>query len=102
MKSGRRDKAEGFVDKSAGRILEAFSKLTGKRSAGAKGKRPGAAAGGGPRRAAQSGGREGKGAAPACSPLGLVREPDSRNRRQPTDAGRDRLEPAAIARSQEQ
>jgi uncharacterized protein YjbJ (UPF0337 family) len=38
MKSGRRDKAEGFVGKSAGRILEAFSKLTGKRSAGAKGK----------------------------------------------------------------
>jgi hypothetical protein len=44
MKSGRRDKAEGFVDKSAGRILEAFSKLTGKRSAGAKGKRLGPAA----------------------------------------------------------
>jgi uncharacterized protein YjbJ (UPF0337 family) len=38
MKSGSRDKAEGFVDKTAGRILEAFSKLTGKRSAGAKGK----------------------------------------------------------------
>jgi uncharacterized protein YjbJ (UPF0337 family) len=38
MKSGSRDKAEGFVDKFAGRILEAFSKLTGRRSAGAKGK----------------------------------------------------------------
>lgn len=38
MKSGSRDKAEGFVDRVAGRILEAFSKLTGKRSAGAKGK----------------------------------------------------------------
>ena len=38
MKSGRRDKTEGFIDKSAGRILEAFSKLTGRRSAGAKGK----------------------------------------------------------------
>jgi uncharacterized protein YjbJ (UPF0337 family) len=38
MKSRRRDKAEGFVDKSAGRILEAFSKLTGRRSAGVKGK----------------------------------------------------------------
>jgi uncharacterized protein YjbJ (UPF0337 family) len=37
MKSGRRDKAEGLVDKSAGRILEGFSKLTGNRSAGAKG-----------------------------------------------------------------
>jgi uncharacterized protein YjbJ (UPF0337 family) len=37
-KSGRRDKAEGAVDTVAGRILEAFSKLTGNRSAGAKGK----------------------------------------------------------------
>jgi uncharacterized protein YjbJ (UPF0337 family) len=35
MKSGSRDKAEGFVDKFAGRILEAFSELTGRRSAGA-------------------------------------------------------------------
>jgi uncharacterized protein YjbJ (UPF0337 family) len=38
VKSGRRDKAEGAIDKVAGRVLEAFSKLTGKRSAGAKGK----------------------------------------------------------------
>jgi uncharacterized protein YjbJ (UPF0337 family) len=38
MKSRSRDKAEGTVDKFAGRILEAFSKLTGKRSTGAKGK----------------------------------------------------------------
>jgi uncharacterized protein YjbJ (UPF0337 family) len=38
MKSRSRDKAEGFVDKLAGRILEAYAKLTGKRSAGAKGK----------------------------------------------------------------
>lgn len=38
MKSGSRDKAEGFVDRVAGRILEMWSKLTGKRSAGAKGK----------------------------------------------------------------
>jgi uncharacterized protein YjbJ (UPF0337 family) len=38
MKSARRDTAEGFVDKTAGRILEAFSKLTGRSSAGAKGK----------------------------------------------------------------
>jgi uncharacterized protein YjbJ (UPF0337 family) len=37
-KSSRRDKAEGTVDKIAGRALEAFSKLTGNRSAGAKGK----------------------------------------------------------------
>jgi uncharacterized protein YjbJ (UPF0337 family) len=37
-KWGRRDKAEGAVDKVAGRVLEAFSKLTGNRSAGAKGK----------------------------------------------------------------
>jgi hypothetical protein len=34
MKSGSRDRAGGFVDKAAGRILEAFSKLTGRRSAG--------------------------------------------------------------------
>ena len=37
-KSARRDKAEGALDKLAGRVLEAFSKLTDKRSAGAKGK----------------------------------------------------------------
>jgi uncharacterized protein YjbJ (UPF0337 family) len=38
MKSKSRDKAEGTVDKIAGRVMEAFSKLTGNRSAGAKGK----------------------------------------------------------------
>ena len=38
MKSGSRDRAEGFVDRVAGRILEMWSKLTGRRSAGAKGK----------------------------------------------------------------
>jgi uncharacterized protein YjbJ (UPF0337 family) len=38
MKSRSRDKAEGFMDKVAARVLEAYSKLTGKRSAGAKGK----------------------------------------------------------------
>lgn len=38
LKSGSRDRAEGFVDKVAGRILEAFSKLTGRRFTGAKGK----------------------------------------------------------------
>jgi uncharacterized protein YjbJ (UPF0337 family) len=38
MKSRSRDKAEGTVDKVAGRVLELFSKLTGKRSSGAKGK----------------------------------------------------------------
>jgi uncharacterized protein YjbJ (UPF0337 family) len=37
-KSARRNKAEGGLDKLAGRVLEAFSKLTGNRSAGAKGK----------------------------------------------------------------
>ena len=38
MKSGSRDTAEGTVDKIAGRVLEAFSKLTGNRSADAKGR----------------------------------------------------------------
>jgi uncharacterized protein YjbJ (UPF0337 family) len=38
MKSRSRDKAEGTLDKVAGRVLEVFSKLTGKRSSGAKGK----------------------------------------------------------------
>ena len=38
MKSARRDKTEGTFDKIAGRVLEAFGKLTGNRSAGAKGK----------------------------------------------------------------
>lgn len=38
LKSASRDRTEGFVDRAAGRILEAFSKLTGRRSAGAKGK----------------------------------------------------------------
>ena len=37
-KSSRRDKAEGMLDRVAGRLLEAFSKLTGKRSTKAKGK----------------------------------------------------------------
>ena len=37
-KSARRDKASGGLDKIGGRILEAFSKLTGKRSTRAKGK----------------------------------------------------------------
>jgi uncharacterized protein YjbJ (UPF0337 family) len=37
-KSARRNKAEGTLDKVAGRALELFSKLTGNRSAGAKGK----------------------------------------------------------------
>ena len=38
MKSGSRDRAEGFVDRVAGRVLDLWSKLTGRRSAGAKGK----------------------------------------------------------------
>jgi uncharacterized protein YjbJ (UPF0337 family) len=38
MKSGSRDRAEGFVDRVAGRVLELWSKLTGRRSAGATGK----------------------------------------------------------------
>lgn len=38
MKSASRDKAGGLFDKIAGRILQAFSKLTGKRSTGVKGK----------------------------------------------------------------
>lgn len=37
-KTARRDKAEGGLDKLAGRVLEAWGKLTGNRSAGAKGK----------------------------------------------------------------
>jgi uncharacterized protein YjbJ (UPF0337 family) len=51
-KSARRDKVEGAVDRLAGRVLEAFSKLTGKRSAGAKGK---AARGRGAARSAKGG-----------------------------------------------
>jgi uncharacterized protein YjbJ (UPF0337 family) len=38
MKSARRDKAEGAVDRIAGRVAEAIGKLTGNRSMGAKGK----------------------------------------------------------------
>jgi uncharacterized protein YjbJ (UPF0337 family) len=37
-KSAKRNKAEGNLDKLGGRVLEAWSKLTGNRSAGAKGK----------------------------------------------------------------
>lgn len=37
-KSRRRNKAEGTLDKLAGRLLEAFSKVTGRRSTAAKGK----------------------------------------------------------------
>jgi uncharacterized protein YjbJ (UPF0337 family) len=38
MKSARRNKAEGGLDKIAGRVLEAVGKITGKRSTRAKGK----------------------------------------------------------------
>jgi uncharacterized protein YjbJ (UPF0337 family) len=38
MRSARKDRAAGKVDTIAGRVLEAFGKLTGNRSAGAKGK----------------------------------------------------------------
>jgi uncharacterized protein YjbJ (UPF0337 family) len=38
MKSGRRDKAEGTIDRIAGRVLEAVGRVTGKRSTKAKGK----------------------------------------------------------------
>jgi uncharacterized protein YjbJ (UPF0337 family) len=38
MRSARKDKAAGTADSIGGRILEAFGKLTGNRSAGAKGK----------------------------------------------------------------
>jgi uncharacterized protein YjbJ (UPF0337 family) len=38
MKSARRNKAEGGLDKIAGRVLDAVGKLTGKRSTRAKGK----------------------------------------------------------------
>jgi uncharacterized protein YjbJ (UPF0337 family) len=37
-KSARRNKSEGALDKVGGRIMEAFSKLTGNRKSGAKGK----------------------------------------------------------------
>lgn len=37
-KSANRNKAEGALDKVAGRALELFSKVTGNKSAGAKGK----------------------------------------------------------------
>jgi uncharacterized protein YjbJ (UPF0337 family) len=37
-KSARRDKAEGTLDRVAGRALELWSKVTGKRSTAAKGK----------------------------------------------------------------
>jgi uncharacterized protein YjbJ (UPF0337 family) len=51
-KSRRRDKAEGTLDKLAGRVLEAFSKLTGRRSTAAKSK---AARGRGRARSGKSG-----------------------------------------------
>jgi uncharacterized protein YjbJ (UPF0337 family) len=38
MRSSRQDTIRGGIDKIAGRVLEAFGKLTGNRSAGAKGK----------------------------------------------------------------
>jgi uncharacterized protein YjbJ (UPF0337 family) len=37
-KSARRDKAEGTLDRIGGRVLEAISKITGKKSTAAKGK----------------------------------------------------------------
>jgi uncharacterized protein YjbJ (UPF0337 family) len=38
MRSARQDRAAGKADGLAGRLLEAFAKLTGNRSAAAKGK----------------------------------------------------------------
>jgi uncharacterized protein YjbJ (UPF0337 family) len=38
MRSHRRDKAEGTLDKVGGRVMEAFAKLTGRHGTGAKGK----------------------------------------------------------------
>jgi uncharacterized protein YjbJ (UPF0337 family) len=38
MRSARQDTIRGAIDRMAGRVLEAFSKLTGNRSAGVKGK----------------------------------------------------------------
>jgi uncharacterized protein YjbJ (UPF0337 family) len=37
-KSSRRDKAEGTLDRIAGRVLEMWSRVTGKQSTKAKGK----------------------------------------------------------------
>jgi uncharacterized protein YjbJ (UPF0337 family) len=54
-KSSTRDKVEGGIDKAAARVLEAFSKLTGNRSAGAKGK---AARGRGAGRSAKGGAKK--------------------------------------------
>jgi uncharacterized protein YjbJ (UPF0337 family) len=38
MRSARQDTIRGAIDKIAGRLLEAWAKLTGNRSAAAKGK----------------------------------------------------------------
>ncbi|HTE59385.1 MAG TPA: hypothetical protein VK631_03485 [Solirubrobacteraceae bacterium] len=38
MKSARRDKWEGRIDRLAAMVLDAFHRLTGNRKAGAKGK----------------------------------------------------------------
>jgi uncharacterized protein YjbJ (UPF0337 family) len=51
MRSARQDKIKGAIDEMAGRVMEAVGKLTGNRSAGAKGK---AARGRGMGRAAKS------------------------------------------------
>ncbi len=54
-KSSTRDRVEGAIDTAAGRVLEAFSKLTGTRSAGTKGK---AARGRGAGRSAKGGAKK--------------------------------------------
>jgi uncharacterized protein YjbJ (UPF0337 family) len=38
MRSARQDRIKGVIDEMAGRVMEAVGKLTGNRSAGAKGK----------------------------------------------------------------
>ena len=38
MRSARADTFRGMIDRMAGRVLEAFGKMTGNRSAAAKGK----------------------------------------------------------------
>jgi uncharacterized protein YjbJ (UPF0337 family) len=38
MRSARQDTIRGWIDRMAGRVLEAWGAMTGKRSTGAKGK----------------------------------------------------------------
>ena len=85
LKSSRRNKAEGTLDKVAGRVLELVGKVTGKQTTKAKGKAAQGGAAPGPRRAARR-------AAPNADRAGIQAGSGARPRRAPGSGGQARVD----------